>query len=294
MKLYFDKHHGLTLVSISFLLILVSGCTLYPGYSTQPKPPILIEKTQSYFDLMALPKPKGPIPVAVFNFRDQTGQYKPQHNVSSFSTAVTQGATSILIEALAHSDWFIPLEREGLQNILTERKIIRAAKQSNNDQSELSPLMTSSILLEGGIIGYDTNTVTGGAGLGYYGISVGELYRQDNISIYLRAVDVRTSRILASVSTSKTVLSKEIRTGFFRYVSLNRLAEAEFGYSTNEPHFMSVKQAVHKAVFALIIEGIEKGIWQLKTSKDLEHPLIQAYKKSQQAVMGLSNNKTDG
>ena len=76
-------------------------------------------------DLLALPPPKGKIAVAVYGIRDQTGQYKPAPD-SSFSTAVTQGASSMLIRALQDSGWFIPVERENLQNLLTERKIVRA------------------------------------------------------------------------------------------------------------------------------------------------------------------------
>ena len=38
-------------------------------------------------------------------------------------TAVTQGASSMILKALEESKWFIPLEREGLSNLLNERKI---------------------------------------------------------------------------------------------------------------------------------------------------------------------------
>ena len=69
-------------------------------------------------------KPRFAMPVGVYAFRDQTGQYKPQENVSSFSTAVTQGATAMLTQVLLETGWFAPLEREGLQNLLTERKIV--------------------------------------------------------------------------------------------------------------------------------------------------------------------------
>jgi curli production assembly/transport component CsgG len=49
--------------------------------------------------LKDLPKPKEPIVVGLYKFRDQTGQYKASENGSNFSTAVTQGATSILIKS---------------------------------------------------------------------------------------------------------------------------------------------------------------------------------------------------
>ncbi|MBU2972687.1 transporter [Pseudoalteromonas sp. C2R02] len=244
------------------LTLILSGCSslsnlVPPDITTAIK----IEESETFKELKSLPKPKGAIPVSVYAFRDQTGQYKPQANVSSFSTAVTQGATSILMQALSDSDWFLPVEREGLQNILTERKITRASNK-NNKQVELPPLTTAKILLEGGIISYDSNTKTGGFGAEYFGIGASELYREDVISVYMRAIDVRTGQVLVSVSTSKTVLSTEARAGFFRYVSFKRLAEAEAGYTSNEPMHICVKQALEKAITELVKKGLDKRVWK--------------------------------
>ena len=258
-----------TIITI-LMTMLLSACAqvqnlIPPAQSSA----ITIEPSATLSELQALPKPKGAIPVSVYSFRDQTGQYKPQANVSSFSTAVTQGANSILVQTLSESDWFLPVEREGLQNILTERKITRAALQANNtgDQSkDLPPLTTAKIILEGGIISYDSNIKTGGFGAEYFGINASELYREDQIAVYMRAIDVRTGQVLVSVSTSKKVLSKEVRAGLFRYVSFKRLAEAEMGYSTNEPMHVCVTQTIEKAVADLILKGIEKGVWRPQTS----------------------------
>jgi len=249
------------------LAIVFSGCSAL-SHLIPPDQELAVKVTasESFKELKALPKPKGKIPVAVYSFRDQTGQYKPQANVSSFSTAVTQGATSILMQALSDSDWFLPVEREGLQNILTERKIIRAAMQNEakdgQKAKELPPLTTSKILIEGGIISYDSNVKTGGFGAEYFGIGTSELYREDLISVYMRAIDVRSGQVLVSVSTSKKVLSKEVRAGFFRYVSFKRLAEAEGGYTTNEPMHLCVTQTIEKAITELIRKGLDKKIWR--------------------------------
>ncbi|WP_199609704.1 CsgG/HfaB family protein [Flocculibacter collagenilyticus] len=253
--------------ALFFLIsIFISGCSTVSKLSSPELTNAeVLEVTETYKELEGLPQPKGRIPVSVYSFRDQTGQYKPQTNVSSFSTAVTQGATSILMQTLSDSDWFLPMEREGLQNILTERKIIRAS-QKDDDKQELPPLATAKILIEGGIISYDSNVKTGGFGAEYFGISASELYREDIISIYMRAVDVRTGQVLISVSTSKKVLSKELRAGFFRYVSFKRLAEAEGGFSDNEPMHICVKQAIEKAVSELVVKGIEKRVWAAKNT----------------------------
>jgi len=246
------------------VLVLLSGCSSLNPFPTE-MPAQLRAAYDSTNELNTLPNPKGKIPVSVYSFRDQTGQYKPQGNVSSFSTAVTQGATSVLVQALSDSNWFNPMEREGLQNLITERKIINKSNSKNGGGHKLPALQTASIILEGGIIGYDTNVRTGGVGAEYFGIGASELYREDQISIYLRAVDVRTGRILLSVSTNKRVLSQEASAGLFRYTSYKRLAEAEIGYSTNEPMQRCVTQAIEKALASLILKGIKKGVWQAQT-----------------------------
>jgi len=231
--------------------------------------------TESFEDLQALPLPKGVMTAAVYSFRDQTGQYKSTATGSSFSTAVTQGASSVLVQALKSSRWFLPVEREGLQNILTERKIIRAAQKDKN--VELPALKTAQILFEGGIVGYNSNIKTGGLGGAYFGTDVSEQFREDQITVYLRAIDIRSGIILASISTTKAVYSQQVSGGFFRYISFKKLAEAEIGYSRNEPVMIATRQAIEKAVTGLIVKGIRDKVWSLQTPEDINHPVIKSY-----------------
>ena len=241
--------------------LIMSGCALMPKPTDINVQPAEIDAPSSTMTtLKQSPLPQTRIPVSVYSFRDQTGQYKPQANVSSFSTAVTQGATSMLTQMLLESGWFLPMERENLQNLLTERKIHNSSKNK-----ELPPLSEARLLLEGGIISYDTNVSTGGIGAEYFGIGASELYREDQVSVYLRAVDVYSGQVLVSVSANKKVFSQELRAGLFRYVSLNRLAEFEGGYSTNEPVQLSVKQAMERALVELIEKGLEMGYWRAES-----------------------------
>src|SRR5690606_21207176 len=126
-------------------------------------------------DLLRLPRPKGQVVVAVYGFRDQTGQYKPAPD-SSFSTSVTQGAASMLVKALKDSGWFMPVEREGLQNLLTERRIVRAldgsSGQGEGATATLPALHPASILVDGGVIAYESNVRTGGAGARFLGVGL--------------------------------------------------------------------------------------------------------------------------
>ena len=77
------------------------------------------------------PLPKEKIVVGVYKFRDQTGQYKAIENGASWSTAIPQGTTTILIKALEDSKWFQAIERENIGNLL---KVLRTRKTVNPDQ----------------------------------------------------------------------------------------------------------------------------------------------------------------
>ena len=245
-----------------------------------PQSATLTPRASTYQDLLALPSPKGKIVAAIYNFRDQTGQYKPAPS-SSFSTSVTQGATSMLMSAMTDSGWFIPLEREGLQNLLTERKIIRAAQNKPdvpaNNQNTLTSLLSANIILEGGIIAYESNIRTGGEGLRYFGVGGSEQYREDQVTVNLRAIDVRTGRVAHSVMTTKKIFSQEITSGVYRFIEFKELLEMEAGTTINEPSQLCVLSAIELALIHLIADGIEQGSWALDKPNDLNDSTLTKY-----------------
>lgn len=234
-------------------------------------------KSKSQEALTSIPEPDEKVVVAVYRFRDQTGQYKTSERVSNWSTAVTQGATSILIKSVEDSGWFIPIEREGISNLLNERQIIHSIRQQHagpEGPDPLPPLLFAGVMLEGGIIGYDTNVVTGGTGFRYLGTGGSSMYRKDQVTIYLRAVSTQSGRVLKTVHTTKSILSQQLEGGAFRYIDTNRLLEAEAGYTYNEPPVMAVTEAIDEAVKQLILEGVDEGIWQPK-----DQDQIASYRK---------------
>jgi len=262
------------------LLLSLTGCANFMDTPDAEEYPTLAPRGAIYKDLINLPRPKGKIMVSVYDFRDQTGQYKA-YPASTFATSVPQGGTSMLTSSLLDSQWFMPLEREGLQNLLTERKIIRAAQQKNdapaNIGAELPSLKSANLVIEGGIIGYDSDIKTGGHGAGYFGLAAYGEYRMDQVTVNLRAVDVRTGQILLSVTTSKTIFSHALSGSVFRYIAYQDLLEMESGYTNNEPVNIAVMSAIDSAVIHMIIEGIQKGMWAPADAKQMESPIIQRY-----------------
>lgn len=259
--------------------MLLAGCAGMQQPSDVAANAQLTPATPITRDLLQLPAPKGKVVAAVYGFRDQTGQYKPSPD-SSFSTAVTQGAASMLVNALRDSGWFTPVERENLQNLLTERKIVRALEtpqDKNSPPINIPALLPATILLEGGIVAFESNVRTGGAGARYLGVGAKTQYRVDQVTVALRSVDIRTGQILGSVSTTKTIYSYELSTGVFRFVNFKELLELEAGYTRNEPSQLCVREAVESAVLHLIAQGLRDRIWALKNDADIASPVLQAY-----------------
>lgn len=262
-------------------MLLIGGALVISGCAGPLIEPTTIAqlgyKTKTHDDLINLPVPKGKIVIAVYKFGDQTGQYKANPTSTSFSTSVTQGATSMLLETLQATKWFIPVEREGLNNLLTERKILMAKLKTDGKEDALPKLYHAPILLEGGIISYETNVSTGGLGARYLGIGGSAQYQKDQIALYLRAVDVNRGDVLLSVSTTKSILSQEIQFGVFKFIDTEKLLEGELGYTRNEPPQLCVLEALEKAVLSLIIEGILDRKWELKNPADIKNPVIRKY-----------------
>lgn len=260
----------------------LSSCAAYfnqPFYQEASRTGEFSKSTQSLLDL---PPAAQPVEVAVYNFSDQTGQYKAVESGSTFSTAISQGGTTMLIKALEDSGWFIPVERENLSNLSTERNIIRNTKQEyiknlNPEEPPLPPLLYAGLLLEGGVISYDTNIITGGAGARYFGLGGSARYRQDRITVYLRAVSTSNGEILKTVYVSKTILSQAVDANFFRFVKFQRLFEAETGVTQNEPVQLAMKDAIEKAVHDLIIEGISERFWSTQGGKEVNDELVAKY-----------------
>ncbi|WP_426113434.1 CsgG/HfaB family protein [Massilia sp. PWRC2] len=270
--------------------LLLCGCASTPPATADKSAAVLTPATPTSKNLRSLPLPKGKVLAAVYGFRDQTGQYKPAPD-SSFSTSVTQGGGAILIKALKDSRWFTPVERENLQDLLTERKIVRALEPAPGKDAPpagFPALLAASILVEGGITAYESNVRTGGLAARYLGIGLSTQYRVDQVTVNLRTVDIRGGQILHSVSTTKTIYSYEIHPSVFKFVNFKDLVELEGGMTRNEPAQLCVKEAIEAAVIHMIVEGLRDKSWSLKNESDWNQPVLQEY------ILQASNDNPAG
>ena len=250
-------------------LLFLGGCTAFTGVQKtlefERQGPEIVPSAAH--QLLNLPPPLTKAVIAVYEFQDKTGQRKALDNIASFSTAVTQGGVDILIEALrdaGRGNWFAVVERAGLDGLTRERQLIKNTRDMYEGEgaNQLKPLLYAGLIIEGGIIGYDTNLRTGGSGARTLGIGMRHQYREDKVTVVLRAVLVQTGEVLLNATATKTILSTGGGTDFFRFYELGtQLVEAESGSTENEAVNHAVRAAIEAAVYGLVIKGLEQQVW---------------------------------
>jgi len=246
---------------------------------TKAMPYICVENPEvvrmpSYIELLEISPAKEMPVVAVYQFSDKTGQRKARPGIADFSTAVTQGGVEMVVDALktaGQNSWFRVVERNGIDHLVRERQIIRSARQDvakkegQEKYKELNPLLFAGIIIEGGIIGYDTDIKSGGRGARTLGIGVSRQYRQDVVTISMRAISVLTGEVLLNVQTRKTVFSYGTGGDVFKFIEEGtQLVEFEDGIGNNESVTYAVRTAIEAGVLELIYQGHRRGYWEIE------------------------------
>ena len=257
------------------LICLLGGCastkTTPDGIYKGETPYTLETETMKRLELIPeLGQPQ--ITIAVYNFPDKTGQRKPNTKFSQLSTAVTQGPDVWVIAALkavSQGDFFKVVERKSLSNLVKERQLIRSTRELYDGETQasntLKPLLFAGLLVEGGIVGYDSNVTSGGVGARYFGIGINEMYRTDQVTVSLRVVAVQTGEILLSVHATKTIASYSQGGDVFRFLDIGTKAlEFESGNATNEPVNYAIRTTIEHAVLQMVYEGVNKGLWKMQ------------------------------
>lgn len=256
-------------IALTLGLLLLSNCAMLQKAGMESKPEVTEMKMQKEFDTVPAPAQKK-ITVAVYSFQDKTGQRRNTPNIASFSTAVTQGAEPFLIKALqdvGRGQWFDVVERVNVDNLIKERTIIKQMRDAyeGSNSKAVPPLQFAGIIVEGGIIGYDSGMESGGAAYKWLGIGPQSQYSKDIVTVSLRAISVSSGRVLTTITVSKTIYSTADSIAILKaFRGGTAFFEAETGLTVNEPTTLAVKATVEAAVVELINEGERKGIWSFK------------------------------
>jgi len=256
------------LLSLFLLATLLSSCA-----AVQQQDAPIATSAPMVNELFTMTPPERKVPIAVYKFNDVTGQRKTHANLALLSSAVTQGGDIWLLQALkkaGNGTWFQVIERMELENLLKERQIIRNTRKSYDGEKaeKIKPLLFAGVLLTGGIVGYDTNTETGGIGVRMLGIGISDEYRKDMVTVALRLISVQTGEVLLAVSSQKTILSTKLSATVFKFLDLGtKLLETEAGITDNESTTYAVRKAIEQAVIEIIKEGEHKKLWEFKKEK---------------------------
>ena len=267
------------LISLIIAVSLLGGCAMNPSLQKLRESEVspVVQESPIQQRLEDVPELEGEkITIAVYSFMDRTGQRKPSDMVASLSSAVTQGSEAWVIKALqevGNGEWFEVVERVGMDNLIAERQLIRQTRENyeGKDAVPLKPLRFAGLILEGGIVGYDSNVAVGGVGASWMGIGASTEYRIDNVTVVMRIVSVSTGKVLLSIATEKTIASHRSGADVFRFLDMGtRLLETETGFSVNEPVNYAVRAAVEQGIVELVHEGERKGLWKFQEGKQNE------------------------
>lgn len=264
------------------LLLLISALVLTGCQTTAPYearvPTAASDMPQrvikSYYNELAnMPPPDGPpITIAMYGFGDKTGQRKENDKFSVLSSAVTQGGEVFLIKALqdaGHGKWFQVVERVGLDDLIKERQLIRNQRETyeGKDAKPLSPMLIAGVMVEGGIVGYDTNLQSGGSGAAMLGIGLNQQYRTDEVTVIVRLISVHTGEVLISAGATKTILSTGGSGTVVTFLDQSTMSlQVEAGANVNEPTTYAVRLATEAAVVDMIKQGVQKNLWSYTTA----------------------------
>jgi curli production assembly/transport component CsgG len=264
------------ILSLTLSCLALAGCNVVRPWQKSVKvkePPQVTQTVLKEID--TLPAPEGPpMAVAVYSFKDLTGQRKPSSTMSLFSSAVTQGAENYLIKTLQEAgnrQWFKVVERANLDDLLKERQMIKQTREiyEGSNARLLPPMTMAGIIIEGGIVDYNTNVLTGGTGAAFAGFGPYTQYTQDQVVISLRLVSVQTGEILTSVTVEKNLLSTMDGTTVLKFFNQNTQSfEFDSSQSFNEPGNYALRSAIEKGVVELIKRGEQQGLWKFKASVD--------------------------
>ena len=261
---------------LCLLVVLCSSCAVLNENQdlvlTQNIKPSSILDLQSE-ELKTLPAAKIKPTIAIYpnSFRDLTGQRRSNSTFALFSTAITQAPEAFLIRAFKHTaggEFFRVVERVGLDDLTKERQLIRSTRKEFEEENKMQPLLFAGLLVQGGVVSYEANLRSGGAGARYLGIGNSKQYREDIVTISLRLISVSTGEVLMETLVSKSILSTSISQDIFRFIEQQtELVEIEGGVAENESVSIALQKAVETGVLNIIYTGIERGYWEYENIK---------------------------
>ncbi len=196
--------------------------------------------------------PANNLPIfAVGEVADKTGQINYDEN----GHALTQGASEMVISALAKTGKVHMVERLDLRIPLAEVKLSEQKKLSRNPL-EYGQLPASDFIVVGALTELNYNIVSGGAQLFVRGMGGGARTVVVNVALDLRVIDSRNFAIRYVSSLQKQILGYEVEANVFRFFG-DTLIEFDAGAIRNEPMQLGVRSVAEMAVYNIMTEFLK-------------------------------------
>lgn len=179
--------------SVLLCVVGVSGCVTSGTKTTvtsgQGGPGIAEAQAEAYNG----PKAR----IAVARFKDKTGS-------GWWTGRIGDGMADQLVTALFNTHRFIVLERQTLNDVLTEQDLGASGRVRSDTAAPIGQIEGAELLVVGAVTEFQGAASGGGGGLGgFTGGFLGALaggYKKAHMAIDMRIIDARTSRILAATS----------------------------------------------------------------------------------------------
>jgi curli production assembly/transport component CsgG/holdfast attachment protein HfaB len=188
---------------------------------------------------------------AVGEVADKTGQINYDEN----GHALTQGASEMLISALAKTGKANLVERFDLRIPLAE---VRLAEQNKLSRTvgDYGKLPASDFIVVGALTELNYNILSGGAQLFVTGIGGGARTVVVNVALDLRVIDSKNFSIRYVTSLQKQIVGYEVEANVFRFFG-NTLIELDAGGIRNEPMQLGVRSVIEMAVFQIFTDFLK-------------------------------------
>lgn len=275
-------------ISAIVALYLLTGCAPLGGVnSAGVKPNFSYAVTnndtpysQCLQDLRSISVKNLPV-FSVGEIADKTGQIDMDNN----GHALTQGASEMVISALAKTGKANMVERLDLRIPLAEVKLAEQKRLTRNID-DYGRLPASDFILVGALTELNYNIVSGGAQLFVKGIGGGSRMVIINVAMDLRLIDGKSFAIRYVSSLQKQIVGYEVEANVFRFFG-DTLIEFDAGAIRNEPLQLAVRSIAEMSVYQIFTDYLK--LPAAKGCSLVENDYMKSYLKEQPET----NRKTE-
>lgn len=206
-------------------------------------------KEKVVYEVPPLPALVGPKKtVAVMDFENKAGV------ASNFR--IGSGMAEMLTTSLVNSGRFIVVERQAIQDVLTEQDFGASGRTAWEAAAKFGKILNAQILLRGAVTEFSQRSSSGGQAFRYKGFSLGMSGGKAHVAVNIRLYDSTTGQILDSQRCEGSASSSGLSFGY---------SESDWAVGTSTfkatPLGEATQRAIDNAVYFIIMH-MQDVPWQ--------------------------------